>query len=126
MGLASSLNYVCWLGDRSVVRLVIEKRYILVSVLVGMILIGVTFGLVQRSVDLHRLRQTAAINRAALMHLCTLQSITEVIWVSGIRSYTSLPNRTPDQTRLLETLKRSVAEIRFDSICPRIAKKGLP
>lgn len=65
-------------------------------------------------------------NRAALIHLCSLQNITQAVWRSAAMSYASLPNRTPDQTRLLVELEAGLARIRADHICPVLLKGVSP
>ena len=56
-------------------------------------------------------------NARLIRHLCFLTQTNDAVWSSAITSYTSLPNKTPDQVKLLSDLKTGVAAIRSDKEC---------
>jgi hypothetical protein len=56
-------------------------------------------------------------NKQALVHLCALSRITKLVWVSAIKSYSTLPSRTTDQAKLLGELRLGVREINADHQC---------
>ena len=56
-----------------------------------------------------------------IAHLCTLTAWTDVVWRSAIKSYTTLPRKTPDQRRLLAALVKGDREIQSDTTCPEEA-----
>ena len=56
-------------------------------------------------------------NARLIRHLCFLTQTTDAVWSSAMTSYTSLPNKTPDQVKLLAELKTGVAAIRSDKEC---------
>lgn len=62
----------------------------------------------------------ALLNRAVLIHLCSLENVTLAVWRSAITSYKSLPDKTVDQRRLLAQLETGVTRIRSDRSCDRI------
>ena len=58
--------------------------------------------------------------RQADQHFCSLERVTEAVWNSAIKSYSSLPNKTLNQKALLAQLKQGVAEIRRDTSCAHL------
>ena len=58
-------------------------------------------------------------HRRAILHLCKLTNVNATIWRSAIKSYASLPRKTPDQICLLQALRLGEREIRADTSCPR-------
>lgn len=104
-------------------RRLIARRHILAGVAAGLLLIGITYGFVQRSLDLHALREAQVTSQKALGHLCALQATTRVVWESAVASYASLPDRTLEQSRLLGVLRAGVAEIDADTTCNNIKKR---
>ena len=67
-----------------------------------------------------RLNHSIALNRATIAHLCALTAVTDQVWRSAIRSYASLPNKTPDQALLLAELRRGHQSVQRDTSCTKI------